>query len=204
MEPREPPAPAGTIALWWIGGGTFDGALLGAVRDSVARAFAREVILRDAPSRPVGTLDVRRGQHSSRALLAWLVSQAPPHQRVLGITDVDLFIPVLTFVFGEAQLNGTGAVVSSARLVDGADRQKTARRLATEAVHELGHTFGLVHCGSADATERREARCVMSRSASVHAVDGKSERLCPDCRTRYLAFDQDGLHVYRQHPHSDR
>ncbi|HEX6974164.1 MAG TPA: hypothetical protein VF147_07180 [Vicinamibacterales bacterium] len=194
----------GSIVVWWVGEGAFDRALIGAVGERIAREFSREVLVSDAPSRPRDTLDPRRGQHSSRALLTWLLAQVPPGQRVLGVTDVDLFIPVLTFVFGEAQLEGTGAVVSSARLVDPIDSRRTAWRLATEAVHELGHTFGLMHCGSMDGTGRRAAPCVMSRSASVRAVDEKSERLCPDCRTRYFAFQQDGSHVYRQHPDSDR
>lgn len=205
MGPRDTPAAGpGPIALWWIGDGAFDAHLVGAVRDRLAEEFSRDVIVADAPARPAGTLDPRRGQHSSRAVLTWLLGQAPPGQRILGITDVDLFIPVLTFVFGEAQLEGTAAVVSMARLIDRADPRRTAWRLATESVHELGHTFGLVHCGSMDGTGRRAAPCVMSRSSSVRAVDDKSGRLCPECRTRYLAFQQDGSHVYRQHPDTDR
>lgn len=205
MEPREgrarAPAP---IAVWWIGEGAFDADLLGAVRDRVAQEFTQEVVVVDAPTRPVGTREARRGQHSSRAVLTWLLAQVPAGERVLGITDVDLFIPVLTFVFGEAQLEGTAAVVSVARLVDHADPKRTAWRLAAESVHELGHTFGLVHCGSMDGTGRRAAPCVMSRSASVRAVDEKSPRLCPDCRARYLNIQQDGSHVYREHPNPHR
>ena len=196
--------PPGSIALWWIGEGAFDANLLGVVSARLAEEFGRQVRAVNAASRPEGTRDPRRGQHSSRAVLTWLLAHVPAGQRVLGITDVDLFIPVLTFVFGEAQLEGTGAVVSMARLVDHADARRTAWRLATESVHELGHTFGLVHCGAMDGTGRRAAPCVMSRSASVRAVDEKSPRLCPECRTRYLAFQQDGSHVYRQHPHTDR
>jgi archaemetzincin len=197
-------APTRPIAVWWIGDGAFDEALLGGVRERVAQEFAREVVLVDAPSRPVGTRDPRRGQHSSRAVLTWLLEHAGAGERVLGVTDVDLFIPVLTFVFGEAQLEGTAAVVSMARLVDHADPRRTAWRLATEAVHELGHTFGLVHCSAMDGLGRRRAPCVMSRSASVRAVDDKSPRLCPECRTRYLTFQQDGSHVYREHPNPHR
>src|SRR5512147_2264329 len=98
--------PVRPIAVWWIGDGAFDQALLGTVRERVAQEFAREVVLVDAPSRPVGTRDPRRGQHSSRAVLTWLLEQVGAGERVLGVTDVDLFIPVLTFVFGEAQLEG--------------------------------------------------------------------------------------------------
>jgi archaemetzincin len=138
-------------------------------------------------------------------MLRWLVARVPPGgTRLLGITDVDLFIPILTFVFGEAQLEGQAAVVSCARLVEAGDRVLTTRRLAREAVHELGHTFGLVHCAGLAGTGRDQAPCVMSRSASVRAVDAKSTQLCPDCRTRHRALQQDGLHVYRQHENSHR
>lgn len=205
MGPREGAGRLpGPIAVWWIGEGPFDAGVMGVVRECLSEEFRREILVVDAPSRPEGTRDPRRGQHSSRAVLTWLLAQVPAGQRALGITDVDLFIPVLTFVFGEAQLEGTAAVVSMARLVDHGDARRTAWRLATESVHELGHTFGLMHCGSIDGTGRRAAPCVMSRSVSVRAVDEKSPRLCPECRARYLTFEQDGSHVYRQHPDTDR
>ncbi len=192
------------IAVWWIGEGAFEPGVLDVVRERIGAEFACKVQLVDAPSRPVGTFDPRRGQHSSAAVLAWLLAQVPAGERVLGITDVDLFIPILTFVFGEAQLEGTAAVVSTARLADHADERRTAWRLATESVHELGHTFGLLHCGEMDGTGLRAARCVMSRSASVRSVDEKSPRLCATCRARYLTFQQDGAHVYREHPDTHR
>lgn len=191
------------IALWWIGEGRFDAELLGTVGGHIAHEYSCGVSVVDPVARPAGTFDPRRGQHSSRGMLTWVLAQAAAGERVIGVTDVDLFIPVLTFVFGEAQLEGTAAVVSMARLIDAADRQRTAWRLAREAVHELGHTFGLMHCGAMEGEGRRAAPCVMSRSASVRAVDEKSPRLCPDCRARYLTFQQDGSHVYReqQNPH---
>ncbi len=205
MAPREAvQAPTRGIAVWWIGEGAFEPDLLGVVCERLVAEFGCDVRLVDGPTRPAGTRDPRRGQHSSRAVLTWLLSQVPAGERVLGITDVDLFIPILTFVFGEAQLEGTAAVVSVARLVDHADRRRTALRLATESVHELGHTFGLVHCGAIEGTGRHAAPCVMSRSASVRTVDEKSLRLCPACRARYLTFQQDGSHVYRQHQDTDR
>lgn len=203
MGPLEAPVRLAPISLWWIGEGAFDRDLIGEVGAHVAGEFACEVAVHDAPARPAGTLDRRRGQHSSRAVLTWLLAEAPPGRRVLGITDVDLFIPVLTFVFGEAQLEGTGAVVSMARLAD-VDPARTAGRLARESVHELGHSFGLLHCGSLEGAGRGAAPCVMARSASVRAVDSKSSRLCPDCRARYLTFQQDGSHVYREHPNPHR
>jgi len=98
---------------------------------------------------------------------------------VLGVTDRDLFIPILTYVFGEAQLSGTAAVISTARLGDELDLfgpRVVRERLCKEAVHELGHCYGLRHC--------QTPGCVMGRSASVREVDEKGLGLCADCRER--------------------
>jgi archaemetzincin len=128
-----------------------------------------------AGERPPDTYDARRGQHASSGLLRWMSALEPrPAPRLLALTDVDLFIPVLTFVFGEAQLGGEAAVVSTARL--GPPGDLLASRLAKEAVHELGHTWGLVHCDVEG--------CVMLRSPSLRDVDAKSDELCRDCRSR--------------------
>ena len=126
---------------------------------------------------PEVAFDAARGQYNSRVLLAQLL-QSAPHERVLGICGVDLFVPVLTFVLGEAQLGGRAAIVSIHRLrneVYGlpAEPQLLLDRLVKEAVHELGHTFGLRHCPM--------SRCVMSSSPGVEEVDLKSDRFCDRC-----------------------
>jgi len=158
--------------LWWIGAGTGDEHLLEPVCRQVGHAFGRTAQRIDDARRPAETLDPRRGQHSSGAILRW-VAGLRPAQRLLAVTDVDLFVPVLTFVFGEAQLGGHAALVSTARLMphDGAPLLRA--RLAKEAVHELGHTFGLTHCP--------DHGCAMARSATLFDVDRKSARLCADC-----------------------
>jgi archaemetzincin len=206
MEPREGSRrPVGDIALWWIGDGGADDYLIGRVREHVVQEYACDVSVVVPADRPVGTRDPKRGQHSSREVLRWLLARVTGTAgRVLGLTDVDLFIPILTFVYGEAQLEGAAAVVSVARLVAAGDPGLTASRLAREAVHELGHTFGLLHCDGYDGTGRRGLPCVMARSASLRAVDMKSARLCADCRARYQMFQQDGSHVYRQHENPHR
>lgn len=195
----------GPIAVWWIGEAAIDADVLKTVGDLVAREFACEVAVQTSTERPAGTFDAKRRQHSSREMLKWLVARAPAGTaRVLGLTDVDLFIPVLTFVFGEAQLEGAAAVVSVARLTAASNRRLTAARLAREAVHELGHTFGLLHCDALEEEDGRTAPCVMARSPSVRAVDAKSTRLCPACRARYVTLQQDGSHVYREHENPHR
>ena len=94
------------------------------------------------------------------------------------MTDQDLFIPILTFVFGEAQLNGRAAVVSTARLGEPGlpDPRVSMERLAKESVHEVGHCLGLVHCDVPG--------CVMGRSSNARDVDRKRGEFCARCRAR--------------------
>ncbi|MCL4813933.1 MAG: archaemetzincin [Vicinamibacteraceae bacterium] len=170
------------ILVWWIGAQAADEAAMEVLRQRVEDVFEWPATCWHDERRPTGTYDAGRGQHLSTAMLRWLNSHRPHDAaRVVGVTDVDLFIPILTFVYGEAQLGGHCAVVSSARLGSltlPMQRQLTLGRLVKEAVHELGHTFGLVHC--------RDGECVMSRSPSLASVDAKHGTLCGDCRLIYL------------------
>lgn len=122
--------------------------------------------------------DAARGQYYSTEILRQLVNLAPRDRRVLALTSLDLFVPVLTFVFGEAQLEGNCAVVSLHRLREefyGLPRNEEllAERLVKEAVHELGHTFGLRHCP--------DWRCAMASSHGVELLDVKGAELCASC-----------------------
>ncbi len=173
--------------LWWIGADAGDGPLLEQVRANVERVFRISVRMLRAAERPVDAFDPRRGQHSSTQILRWLVGRGHPAGLVLAVTDVDLFIPVLTFVYGEAQLGGRAAVVSTARLAaePGPDSASVfTERVIKECVHELGHAFGLVHCDS--------RRCVMSRSVNLFDVDAKAIALCHDCQARYVELRKKG------------
>lgn len=129
---------------------------------------------------PPDVFDPARGQYSSTKMLRWVLQDLPADTRkIIAITDGDLFIPVLTFVFGEAQLGGVAAVVSTARLCVDASGVPCApelfrARLRKECAHELGHTFGLAHCTL--------SRCAMSRSNTVPEVDAKTWQLCRGCR----------------------
>jgi len=121
---------------------------------------------------------VRRQYNAIRLLTKLLELNVGKSCKVLGITDVDLFIPVLTFVFGQAQLGGRVALISLHRL-DSAfyglpeDRKLFYSRCEKEANHELGHTSGLAHCHSYD--------CVMHVSNSIEQVDLKPSSLCRSC-----------------------
>jgi archaemetzincin len=172
----------GALCVWWIGADAADAALMEHLRRGLAAVFEVPVAVWPDGDRPADTWDPRRNQHSSTQILRWLATRRPADaRRVLAVTDVDLFIPVLTFVYGEAQLNGAVAVVSTARLGAGpglGGRRVLEGRLLKECTHELGHTFGLLHCDTAG--------CAMTRSATLAAVDRKNAQFCPDCRLLLL------------------
>ena len=129
-----------------------------------------------------------RRQYNATLILAGLLRHLPDESsKIVGVTDVDLFIPVLTFVFGQAQLDGPGAVISAFRLRNEfyglpADEGLLFERSVKEVVHELGHTFGLVHCD--------DYRCVMHASTYVEDVDVKAASFCRGCAGLLAALAQ--------------
>jgi len=130
---------------------------------------------------PVESFEARRNQYYSTKILKEMLGNVPQDAlKLLGVTDKDLCIPILTYVFGEAQVGGTAAVVSLARLRQehyglAPDRPLLLERLRKECLHELGHTFGLVHC------PLRE--CVMHLSNTVVDVDTRGGNFCTGCQT---------------------
>ena len=123
--------------------------------------------------------DPVRNQYNSTWILSQLLKKAPEENcKILGVTSEDLYVPVLTFVFGEAQLEGKAAVVSSFRLRDELyglpkNPERLKERLEKEAIHELAHTFGLIHC--------REPECVMHSYTYAEEIDFKSKDFCKAC-----------------------
>ena len=124
--------------------------------------------------------DKARQQYNSSSILLQIISRPPVDAvKVLGVVNVDLFIPVLTFVFGEAQLRGIGSVIALHRLNNkfyglAEDGELLTERLVKEAIHELGHNFGLIHCNNQS--------CVMKSSTYVEEVDQKSVEMCSRCQ----------------------
>lgn len=148
--------------------------------EGLAREFLIPCEILSAISEPSFAFNVTRQQFSSTEILAALARRNTPDTwRVLGVTTLDLYIPILTFVFGEAQLGGTAAVVSLHRLRDEfyglpPNIPMLRERLLKEAIHELGHTLTLSHC--------EDYQCVMSASHGIELVDLKSSRFCSLCR----------------------
>jgi len=130
---------------------------------------------------PPESFEARRNQYYSTRILKEMLGEVPQDAlKLLGVTDKDLCIPILTYVFGEAQVGGTAAVVSLARLRQehyglAPNRPLLLERLRKESLHELGHTFGLVHC------PLRE--CVMYLSNTVVDVDTRGRDFCTGCQT---------------------
>ena len=129
---------------------------------------------------PAPAFHGERSQYHSSELLQFMRDIAGPQSwRVLGVAAVDLYIPILTFVFGEAQVGGPCAIVSYHRLRQESyglppNHELLCRRLLTESIHEVGHTVDLPHCD--------DYRCAMASSHSVEGIDLKESALCANCR----------------------
>ncbi len=99
-------------------------------------------------------------------------------EKIVALTREDLFIPILTHVYGEAQLSGKSCIVSTYRLNEELDSNQQSdlffNRTGKEVLHELGHTFGLTHC--------KDRTCIMHYCRSIRDVDRKSIQLCRYCR----------------------
>jgi archaemetzincin len=139
---------------------------------------------------PDYALNGRRQQYNALLILKRLAESRRAHHRLLGVVNVDLFIPVLTHVFGEAQLGGRAAVVSLYRLREQQDGGRVPldslyERAAKVAVHELAHTFALAHC--------QQPECVMRASHGLGDLDGTPLFFCEYCKAflaeAYRRFD---------------
>jgi archaemetzincin len=140
---------------------------------------------------PEGAFDSSRNQYQSVEFLKMLAKLGPSSgSRILGVTDVDLAIPMLSFLFGQAQFEGPVAVVSLCRLQQefyGLPAQENLLRERTvkEVLHELGHTFGLIHCS--------DRTCAMSLATHIELVDAKAEQYCARCGVQLVQrFSREG------------
>ena len=157
-------------------------------RDALAAVMARVATEFGGPVRgmELGSVDfaydAQRRQYASIPVLEMLLRQCPEDaSKFLAVTERDLYIPVLTFVYGQAQLGGRVGVVSFARLRQefyglAPDREVFLERAYKEALHETGHLYGLVHCA--------DGRCAMSLATTVRQIDSKADGFCAACKAR--------------------
>ncbi len=155
------------------------------LRQEIRKVFRAETRIIESKIDISPAYDPVRFQYdASTVLLRLLDEPQPPDVRaILGITEVDLFVSIFEFLFGMAQLNGAAAILSTYRLKNEMyglppNPMLFSERLIKEALHELGHTFGLVHCFN--------PQCVMNPSTYVEQIDAKSKELCRQCRSSMI------------------
>ena len=153
--------------------GDIDGGLIMEVATQVSMSFGITAIVNEMQQYHESAYNRQRNQYSAEAFLRFMegVRGETPH-RLLGITDVDLYIPDLNYVFGLADEASSVALVSIARFKKGNGR--SVERAVKTAIHELGHTYGLAHCNN--------NRCVMYFSYNLSDTDYKGKEFCIKCR----------------------
>jgi len=152
------------------------------LKDRVGDSFHCPVEIKVGFSDLARAYDPERKQYFSSKLLASL-GKSEGEERVVGIVGVDLYVPRLNFVFGEADIVSGTAIVSLCRLRQeyygmAPDEALFLERATKEIVHELGHTFGLGHCPN--------NKCVMHFSNSLADTDVKEVHFCNKCRPKII------------------
>jgi archaemetzincin len=162
--------------------GDMDGTFLRDLNKAIPRSLHVACEILPAVLDPQPSFHPEREQYHSSEILQRMQSFLHPQAwRLLGVTGVDLYIPILKYVFGEAQMGGPCALVSYHRLRQefyGLDRDDDLlnQRLLKEAIHELGHTLDLRHC--------HDYRCAMASAHAVEWIDLRESTLCESCSAR--------------------
>jgi archaemetzincin len=146
----------------------------------VKQEFLLQVNIREGRLDLSEFYDPGRRQYNGTKLLKTVDSMyATDFSKTIGLFSVDLYIPILTYIFGQACLNGRSGIASLYRLSNerygmDMDEKIILERFKKEVIHELGHTFGLIHC--------HVPTCVMRSSTYVEDIDQKSMNICPKCQ----------------------
>lgn len=168
------------ITITIVSFGRFERGFLEKISEVVALEFNSIVTSKEAHVDISEFFDPVRRQYNGDKLLKEVATQnGAGNSKTIGLFNVDLYIPILTYIFGQAQLNGKTAIASQYRLSNErygmpADENLLLQRFTKEVIHELGHTFGLIHCHT--------PTCVMRSSTYVEDIDQKEAQLCTKCR----------------------
>ena len=160
--------------------GEIEKVILESLRQPLTEAFGQMTEIGDKMPLPKENYYHSRDQYRASPILS-LIPLPDSGDRALGVVDVDIFAPRLNFVFGIADTVGKRALISLPRLRQEfyslpQDEELFLMRTLKEAVHELGHTYGLGHCPN--------PTCVMHFSNSLRDTDLKGWHLCPVCQEK--------------------
>lgn len=162
--------------------GQFDKNLLQKIAGTVQTVFGLPVAVESGFTDLAKFYDPARRQYDGNRLIQFIHTEyARENRKTLGLFRVDLFIPILTYIIGQAIYKGNAGVVSLFRLKNELyglkkDDNLLLERFIKEIIHELGHTFGLTHCIS--------PTCVMRSSTYIEDVDQKDALFCIKCREK--------------------
>jgi len=168
--------------------GYFDQEILETIVPDLGREFSFPVRTRTGNLDLSGFYDPSRRQYNGTALLERINNEyASDSSKTLGLFNIDLFIPILTYIFGQAVLSGRTGIASIYRLSNDrygirTDGKIMLDRFRKEAIHELGHMFGLIHCS--------DPVCVMRSSTYVEDIDQKGHVLCQKCKNILISSDE--------------
>jgi archaemetzincin len=159
--------------------GEIDSKVLEFLKTSLTERFKEEVVVESRIESPASAYNPKRNQYHATPIVRLISDSISGYNKVLGVIAFDLWVPGLNFVFGEAEGIGGGAcIISLIRLRQEfyglpPDTSLFYERALKEAVHELGHLYGLLHCGN--------PRCVMHFSNSLRDTDYKGSDFCRNC-----------------------
>lgn len=164
--------------------GLFEKGLIDRVAADVALVFRLPVLQEENHFDLTDYYDPARRQYDGNRLLKLLNSlYHEKGQKTMGLFRVDLFIPILTHIFGQAIFRGRTGIASLYRLRNEqygmpSDNELLYSRFRKVIIHELGHTFGLVHC--------HVPSCVMRPSTYVEELDQKNHLFCNKCEEQVV------------------
>jgi archaemetzincin len=167
------------INITLISFGYFEEYFLKNVAEAVRMEFHASVNIKEGHLDLSEFYDPIRRQYNGVKLLKEVdIMFSSESSKILGLFSVDLFIPILTYIYGQAFLNGRTGIASLYRLSNerygmNSNDKFILERFIKEVIHELGHTFGLIHC--------HNPTCVMRSSTYVEDIDQKSANLCLKC-----------------------